>query len=558
MKSQSGTLIGHITDVQNNSFTASIALDEKGCFPVIQSDSGQILAGQIGSYVSVRQLDIHILARVNQAKVVSGTRTRQPEEAQIDTHELRHGQLTLIPLGELNEGKFRRGICHFPTPGAETHIIDHDEIEPLFSDYAKNGFDVGYLPSLPSTHVSLNPTALFGRHTAILGQSGSGKSWGVASLLQRAITTMPNAHIVLLDLHGEYHWFDNDGIHRSAFDDKVVNYLDARELEIPYWLLTFSELVDLFVDRAEEGASIQIAFMREVVHSLRKKANKEMDPADITIDTPVYFSMAELYRYFKTANEKHSDFGKTKGPLAGKFDDFLIRMQSRLNDVRYDFLFKPKRRRSSASLSGLLRDLLGLGQKRCQITIIDLSTVPFDVRPTVSAQIGRLAFEFNFWNPHSSEFPILLVCEEAHTYIPRESDTRFEGTRKSIERIAKEGRKYGVALVVVSQRPHELSETVLAQCANFLCFRITNPDDQQYVRNLVPDGESGLIDTLAALGRGEVMALGEAVPIPLRFQMHKPDPQPNSQDIDLHTHWKSGPDDLDVDSIVDNWRNQQR
>jgi DNA helicase HerA-like ATPase len=178
------------------------------------------------------------------------------------------------------------------------------------------------------------------------------------------------------------------------------------------------------------------------------------------------------------------------------------------------------------------------------------------VRPTVSAQIGRLAFEFNYWNPYRRQFPILLVCEEAHAYIPREGGTQYEGTRRSMERIAKEGRKYGVGLAVVSQRPHELSETVLAQCSSFLCFRISNPDDQEYVRELVPDSEGELIDILASLGRGEAVALGECSPVLTRFQMRAPDPTPNSDDIDFYTQWRGGPDDLDVDAIVARWRSQ--
>jgi len=234
-------------------------------------------------------------------------------------------------------------------------------------------------------------------------------------------------------------------------------------------------------------------------------------------------------------------------------------MQARFNAVRYDFLFKPKRRHSSSTLSDLLRDFIGLREPQRQITVIDFSPVPFDVRPTVSAQVGRLAFEFNYWNPRSREFPILLVCEEAHAYIPRgKSGGQYEGTRRSMERIAKEGRKYGVGLAVVSQRPHELSETVLAQCGSFICLRVTNPDDQQYIRDLVPDSEGGLVDILSTLGRGEALALGEAVPIPTRFQFYPPDPAPNSSDIDFYNYWKEGIQDLDVDAIVDAWRRQKR
>ena len=217
--------------------------------------------------------------------------------------------------------------------------------------------------------------------------------------------------------------------------------------------MTFAELVDLLIDRSDDSASSQIAFLRDSVHDLRNKSNKDLDIGDISIDSPVYFSLPDLYDYFEQANKMTSNFGKEKGALAGLFDQFLMRLQSRMNDTRYDFLLKPKHRTSSASLSGLLRDFVGLGDPRAQITIIDLSSVPFDVRPVVTAQVGRLAFEFNYWNPKFKEFPLLLVCEEAHAYIPREGDSQYEGTRVSMQRIAKEGRKYGVGLAVVTQRP---------------------------------------------------------------------------------------------------------
>ena len=206
----------------------------------------------------------------------------------------------------------------------------------------------------------------------------------------------------------------------------------------------------------------------------------------------------------------------------------------------------------------LLRDLVGLGTRRVPITVLDLSPVPFDVRPTVTAQIGRLAFEFNYWNPRYSEFPILLVCEEAHAYIKRESDVQFEGARKSMERIAKEGRKYGVGLTMVSQRPHELSETVLSQCGTFICLRMTNPDDQEYTRKLVPEAERDLVSILAGLRRGEALVLGEAVPIPTRVLLDRPNPTPSSDDVDFYRQWREGPEDLDVANIVDRWRRQTR
>jgi hypothetical protein len=298
--------------------------------------------------------------------------------------------------------------------------------------------------------------------------------------------------------------------------------------------------------------------MREVLHTLRKKGNQDLGIDRLSVDSPVYFSLKELYLHFKQANEQQFDFGKTKGPLFGAFDEFLVRFQAMFNDSRYDFLFRPQRRTKSRDLEALLRDFIGLGEPKRQITVIDLSPVPHDVRPTVASQIGRLAFEFNYWNVRHHEFPILLVCEEAHQYIPRDADAQHEGSRREMERIAKEGRKYGVGLCVVSQRPNELSETVLSQCSNFLVLRTTNPQDQDYIRKLMPEGEQDLADVLTTLRRGEALAVGEAIPLPTRVRLYQPDPAPATNDAPVAQSWRTGPDDLDVADIVDHWWRQQR
>ncbi|MDH3900871.1 MAG: ATP-binding protein, partial [Gammaproteobacteria bacterium] len=512
--------------------------------------------GQPGSYVAITQGSIRILAMVS---AMTETNTGEFSESLTGRTNGKQRTVALIPLGEINTGGlFESGVKHYPVAGAEVHAVSDDDIRSIFVKFRAQGYSVGTLSNDSSLDVCLDPAALFGRHCAILGQSGAGKSWAVTNLLQRAVKVMPRSHIILLDLHGEYAWKDRDGKQHYAFDENVVRHIDARDLEMPYWLMTFGELVDLFIDRTDENASVQIAFLRDSVHDLRNKANKDLGIGTLSVDSPVYFPLDTLYEYFDEANKMTTNFGKEKGPLAGQFDQFLMRLESRMNDVRYDFMLKPKHRTSSDTLGDLLRDFVGLGDPKRPITVIDLSTVPFDVRPTVSAQVGRLAFEFNYWNPQYRDFPLLLVCEEAHAYIPRDNDPRYEGTRQSMQRIAKEGRKYGVGLAVVSQRPHELSETVLAQCSTFICLRLTNPDDQAYVRNLVPEAEHDLIDVLASLGRGEALTMGQAAPLPTRVQFYKPDPVPNSSDVDFYQQWISGPEDLDVEDIVDRWRRQDR
>ncbi len=540
-------LIGYLTQAKGNGMEARIADHYTNEMPLIRIDEEEILAGQIGSYVVIRQGTIKVLALVIK---IWETPARNSGSSRF---------IFMIPVGEmLEDGSFSRGVLHYPTPGASVHAVGIKEINAIFSQFREYGFFVGQLSSHKSYPLSLNPQALFSRHFAIVGQSGAGKSWAVTSIIQSTLKAMPHCHIVLLDLHGEYCWKTQGGALRSAFPSYLVNYVDTTEMEMPYWLMSFAELVDLFIDRSDATASMQISYMREVIQQLKRKEAAKIGMASSTVDTPVYFSLAEMYMAFKSANEEKREFGKVQGALYGQFEEFLIRMQSRFNDNRYNFLLQPKKHNNSASLADLLREFVGLGAIKANVTVVDLSSVPTDVRPAVSAQVGRLIYEFNYWNPKRREFPITLICEEAHAYIPREKGGQFEGTKKVMERIAKEGRKYGVSIGVVSQRPTELSETMLSQCSSFICLRTSNPDDQAYIKKLLPEAQGDLADILSSLSRGEALVLGDATPVPTRVQIYRPNPTPKSNDVDYYAHWKEGLDDLDVQEIVDLWRSQTR
>ncbi len=563
MPNETNTIIGYLVDVQGSNLIATLIEDEQGHVPTITIGDEDIVVGQIGSYVSICQGSIKILAMVTrmteQESITSPTIETPGEPTARLPYAKRIARLT--PIGSINsEGLFERGVGQYPTTGAEVHAIGSEEIRTMLGEFRTKGFEVGKLTTHPLIRVSLHASKLFGRHFAVVGQTGSGKSWTVASLVQKAVAEMPKAHIIILDLHGEYCW-KREEVQNYAFDEGICRHVDATQLEIPYWLMTYAELCDMLIDQTDFSAHNQVAAFKEILQGLRTEEGTRLGIGRTTLDTPVYFDLIKVIEEITKKNarvpaKKGGEF--RDGPLTGKFDNFLMRLESKLGDNRYDFLLKPASRNTSESLSSLLRDFVGLGDPKRAVTVIDLSPVPFDVRPTVAAQIGRLAFEFNYWNPQYREFPIVLMCEEAHAYIPRASESQFAGSRKSMERIAKEGRKYGVGLAIVSQRPHEISETVLAQCGTFVCLRITNPDDQSYIRKLVPESEGDLVSILAGLGRGEALVLGEAVPLPTRLQFDRPDPPPNSDDVDFLNKWKTGPDDLDVDAIVKRWRKQER
>ena len=547
MKSETSSILGHLVEITGEYFIAKLDDDLEGFSADKMVGMDKVRLGQVGSYLIVKQAETKILCMVE----------KMWTETVSDSHEIH--KLRLTPLGEFNaKGNFDRGIHHYPTAGATLHVVSSWNLERIFSDYSEVYYKVGKLSAFDSIDVYLDASTFFGRHSAILGQTGSGKSWTVTSMIQAALRYMPNAHIIVMDLHGEYGNKKTDSSITSPFPASKVRCLDALDLEMPYWLLTYSNLAEVFISPDDIHASVQLAFLRGALNDLRIESNQDSGLGHITVDSPVYFSLEELRDKFEEANQETSDFGRVQGPLYGKFDQLLVRMNSLMNDGRYDFMLKPKIRTSTGTLVDLMRDFVGLGDPKANVTVLNLSAVPYDVAPTVTALIGRLAFEFNFWNPDCLEFPIWLVCEEAQEYIPRASDTRYKEARRTMELIAKAGRKYGVGLCVVSQRPKEVSETVLAQCGTFLCMRISNPDDQEYLRSMVPDAARGTFSALTSLSRGEVVAMGAAVPMPVRFQVNLPNPPPNSQDVDFAEKWSKGGKEIDVEQLVSNWHRQIR
>lgn len=547
MNQDKSSVLGVLVEVTGEYFVAKLKTDLDGLTADKMIGMDKVRIGQVGSYMMVKQSDTSILCSV------------ESMWTEVSTHTHDVNRLRLVPLGEFDtDGNFQRGLNHYPTVGAELHAVSNWNLERIFSDFSDVYYKVGKLSAFEAIDVYLDASAFFGRHAAILGQTGSGKSWTVTSLIQSALRYMPNAHIIIMDMHGEYGDKKTDANATSPFPASKVRCMDALELEMPYWLMTYSDLADIFINEDDPYASVQYAFLRTTLSELRIESNKGSDLGHITVDSPVYFSLEELFERFDDANQETQDFGRKKGHLYGQFNQLLVRMQSLMHDRRYDFMLNPKQRTSTESLVDLMRDFVGLGDPKANVTVLNLSAVPYDVAPSVTALIGRLAFEFNFWNPKCLEFPIWLVCEEAQMYIPRDSGSRFKEARRTMEHISKAGRKYGVGLCVVSQRPAEVSETVLAQCGTFICLRIANPDDQEYLRSMVPDAARGTFASLTSLARGEVVAMGAAVPMPVRFQMNLPNPPPNSTDVDYAGKWSKGGEEIDVKQLVSNWHRQIR
>ena len=525
----------------------------------LSTDEGPvpILIGQPGSFVSIalpvgRLLCMVTGVEMKESKIAQAESRDAQTDGVVFLDRASRGLLT-IPVGTIGiSGRFERGTDVLPTVNAPVSAVAPSLINDVYASYAEGEFAIGKLSLLPTQLAKINLDAFLTRHAAILGQTGGGKSWTVASLIQK-MCAFPQATIVLFDLHGEY---------TTAFGD-AADVISASTLELPYWLMNSEEILGLMVDRSEAAAPNQVAQFKEFLQSAKEHhaENQALGLKKITIDTPVYFDFAEILAKFRDLDTQMiaGEKGKKQGPLFGQFTRLLMRVDSRLNDRRYDLIFKPTTYNTSASMEDLFRRLLGeTAAARKKAVVIDLSPVPFDVRSSVISLILRCLFDFAYWHRrvHTIRFPIAVFADEAHIYLS-DGDRTTEAAKHSAERIAKEGRKYGISLTVISQRPREVSATILSQCNSFLCLRISNPDDQSYVKNLLPDSVRGIASMFSTLRRGESILLGDSVMMPTRIRIDPPNPAPLSDDASFYKSWNEAPKDVDFARVLHAWRSQE-
>jgi DNA helicase HerA-like ATPase len=516
-----------------------------------------VLIGQPGTFITVALPAGKLLCMVTGVEMregkVSASESRQAETEGTMLLDRATRGLSTIPVGTIDSsGNFERGTDVLPTVNAPVFAVPPALIDQVYASYAEGDFAIGKLSLLPGQQAKINLDAFLTRHAAVLGQTGGGKSWTVASLIQK-MCGFQQSTIVLFDLHGEY----------TATFGASADVITASDLELPYWLMNSEELLGLMVDRTESAAPNQIAKFKELLQSAKEThpENQKLGIKKITIDTPVFFDFTAILNEFRRLDTEMVA-GATKpkqGPLYGDFTRLLMRIDSRLNDRRYDLIFKPKTYNTSASMEDLFRRLLGeKAGARKKVVVVDLSPVPFDVRSSVISLILRCLFDFAYWHRrvHKTRFPIAVFADEAHIYLS-DGDPATEAAKHSAERIAKEGRKYGISLTVISQRPREVSATILSQCNSFLCLRISNPDDQSYVRNLLPDSVRGIASMFSTLRRGEGILLGDSVMMPTRIKIDPPSPAPESDDASFYKAWNEAPKDVDFRSVLHAWRNQE-
>lgn len=527
--------IGHVIEV--NGERALVELTADTTRPLADS----YYPGQPGSHVKIPFMNQNIIGIVSSVRVVNNGNGNGSGA---------HKVAECVLVGTLDPaGRFGRGVAVYPNVGQKVEMVANTELKKILSEYAEFDYSFGRPCQASTERAYIQVDRFFGQHVAVLGTTGSGKSCTVVSILQRAVQRYPNAHIIVLDLHGEY---------ASAFPEHA-QVIEADKVELPYWLLNFDEFCDLAVDPNEFTAKNQITVLRDAIVRARQTADREQNLGlgkALTVDSPVCYDIEEVLGQVRSWNIQmvcDPNGRMAPGPLYGVFDRFLIRLESKTSDPRFGFIFGGKTANDDSALPRLLRDYLSIENGK-RIAVVDLSGVPSEALGVVVAVVCRVAYEFNFWNPDRDKFPMLLVLEEAHNYIPSRPDPRFSTARAAVERIAKEGRKYGIGAIVVSQRPKELSETVVSQCNTFIAMRLTNPDDQAYVRHLVPDSLAGLLAMLPALRTGEALILGDAVPMPSRVMVDCPDPKPMSEDAQFNRWWSDTDARVDLDRVIRRWR----
>ena len=426
---------------------------------------------------------------------------------------------------------------------------------------------------------------LFQRHAALLGSTGSGKSYTVASILEQA-AQLEHSNIILLDLHGEYSSLDFATHYRIAGIGDLISSKPSA-IFLPFWLLTYDEMQSLFVDRSGDNAPNQALALMDSVNDLKRKSIRALGKTELlegfTIDTPVPYLLEDLVKSLEDKNEETFDTGETyasgprkglakteRGPLNGKLSRFLIRLKTKMADRRYGFMYKAPSSYQDYNLLHLLaKKLLGTGKstagKLSGIKVVDFSEVPSDLLPVIVGLVARLVYQIQFWSDPGADgdarHPVAIVCDEAHLYLPNQAVAAGPLERRALEnfeRIAKEGRKYGVGLFVVSQRPSDVSTTILSQCSNIISLRLANKTDQSVVRQLLPESLEGLMEILPTLDVGEAVVVGDATLLPTRIRMNKPSCRPRSATIPFWQRWSQPKGEVDLVRAVENMRFQTR
>ncbi|MFN3731634.1 ATP-binding protein [Comamonas testosteroni] len=568
-------LLGRVSSVD----TSRVAIDVSNSVLLTRIGIGNLIAIK-GS--TEREFLIAITERVTRS-----LSDAFPEELPADGDDL---PLTAVPTDTVwgaligtfrtvdgeKKNTFKRGADSFPQIDRECYVVESANLQRfmgiLGAEYPPNErLKLGVFVADKTAEAIASGDKFFQRHAAILGSTGSGKSYAVALILERA-AQLKYPNILVFDMHGEYAPLAE--VSKGGFatrlriagpGDLVAPADDA--LFLPYWLLNRDEMLSMILDRSDQNAPNQASRFTSHVRVLKERTLKAEGKNDVaktfTVDSPIPYDIKDLLDILNTDNTTKG-VGKT-GPVKGEWEDkltrFISRMEAKLEDRRYGFMFTPPAAANTYGwLAAQIAKLLGSNGGK-GIKIIDFSEVPSDVLPVVTGTLARLLYDVQFWMAAEKRTPVTLLCDEAHLYLPvrDDADAVQRQALGAFERIAKEGRKYGFSLLVVSQRPSDVSRTILSQCNNFLSLRLTNDADQGVIKRLMPDSLAGLTSVLPLLDTGEALMLGDAVLLPSRIKLDLPTVAPDSATRDFWKDWGvQAPDVAALARAVESLRSQTR
>ena len=493
-------------------------------------------AGQVGGQMKVRVGNAWLIANVRSLRLAAGQTDRVVA--------------TIDFLGEGDEerltGKlynFRRGVTRYPMPGAEIYPVTDADLKQVYAAADRPHIEVGLIYPTKDVRGTLFVDAMLGKHFALLGSTGTGKSTTAALILHRICQLAPHGHIVMVDPHGEY---------SAAFKGNGALY-DVSNLQMPYWLMNLEEHCEVFLTSSGSDRQVDADILAKCLLAARSKNRLAQEIPKLTVDAPVPYLLSDLTQLIQLEMGKMDRAGDTAPylRLKNKIDEIKA-------DPRFGFMFSGML--VADTMAGFIGRVFRLPGEGKPISIIDVSGVPSEITSVVVAVLSRMVFDFAIWSRNEPQRPILLVCEEAHRYIPADRTERSSVAR-ILGRIAKEGRKYGVSLGLITQRPSDLAEGVLSQCGTIISMRLNNDRDQAFVRAAMPEGARGFLDSIPALRNRECIISGEGVAIPIRvaFDDLEPEKRPASADPIFSDLWREvGDEDQIITRTIQRWRNQGR
>ena len=517
---------------------SAIALDLQRLQECTSDDDPSIaLAGQVGSQVKIRVGKGWLLASVRTQK--QDSKTPGGIMAAIDF------------MGEGDEERltgrihsFRRGVTRYPIPGALIYPATSNDLKQIYASDGRSSVQVGTVFPTKDIRAGLYVDAMLGKHFALLGSTGTGKSTSAALILHRICEHAPEGHIVMIDPHGEY----------SAAFKTTGMIFDVSNLQMPYWLMNFEEHCEVFLTSSGNDRQEDMDILSKCLLAARSKNRLAESMGKITVDSPIPYLLSDLTNLITT------EMGKLdKATSSAPFMRVKTKIDELKADPRYQFLFSGML--VGDTMAEFIAKIFRMPSRGKPISIIDVSGVPSDVTSTVVAVLSRLVFDFAIWSRDEKTRPVLLVCEEAHRYVPNEKNSDGSSVGRILSRIAKEGRKYGVSLGLITQRPSDLAEGVLSQCGTIISMRLNNDRDQAFVKAAMPEGARGFLDSIPALRNRECIICGEGVSIPIRvsFDELEETKRPASADPSFSDLWNSsGGEEEMVHRTVQRWRAQGR